>query len=320
MPINKPTTIYRKLLKDALSITWERKTLWVFGIFAALVSTGGVLDSALRSMRRVKSGGNLLDNLLDSSFILYELFGQYVSQLQVIGESKVTFMVVVLTVFCVGLFAAAIIAQGSLVHGIKSPTHKHPKLVRTHSLPHFWDIFVVDVLTKVLTTVLVIITTLPVFWYFVQTSTYSTWVVFIQLIIFIPVIIFINIISVLSIIHIVETNKNAYEGIQKALSIFKKQWVSAIEFSVILFLLVILASLVAVVALLLLSIPLGLLYSTSLFSSSAQVFFAVNTVIGLLIFAFLLAGLLWLFSTALGISFTNSQRTKFMDLSLSLKF
>ena len=185
MPTKKPTTIYRKLLRSAFATTWERKTLWVFGIFAALVSTGGVMDAAGTFLRRAKNGGLFLQDLLDSSFIFYELFSQYISQLKILGNTHFTLIVIFSTIACVGLFVIAIISQASLVHGIKSPTHKHPRLVRKHSLPHFWDIFLIDVLTKIMMGVLLVLSTLPVFWYFLETSTYSTWVVFIQLVIFI---------------------------------------------------------------------------------------------------------------------------------------
>ncbi len=289
MPRKKPTTIYRHFLKDALGITLERKTLWVFGIFAALISTGGVMDTAVTALRRAKSGGLLLQDLMHSSFFGYDVFSQYVSQVVILGSTKVTLMVIFSSLVGIGLFVAAIISQASLVHGIKSPSHKHPRLVRKHSLPHFWDIFVVDMLTKIVSCILLVITTLPVFWYFMQTSTYSTSVVFIQLVLFIPAVIVLNIISILSIIHIVHANENAYEGIRKAFKIFSKQWVATFEFAFLLFITVMLAVLTLLVAVLLLGIPFSILYSATLFSGSLALFFIFQSLVGLFIFALLLA-------------------------------
>ncbi|MDG1949564.1 MAG: hypothetical protein P8J32_01925, partial [bacterium] len=77
----KSTSLYRNFLSDAWRLTWERKSLWIFGIFAGVISTGGVVDIALRSVKRVEGTNTLLQDLLESGFIGYGLVGSYFQQL-----------------------------------------------------------------------------------------------------------------------------------------------------------------------------------------------------------------------------------------------
>jgi len=69
MPAKKSTTLYRPFLREAFAITWKRKSLWIFGIFAALISTGGVVDVVWRSLEKVGKTESLLENLADACWV-----------------------------------------------------------------------------------------------------------------------------------------------------------------------------------------------------------------------------------------------------------
>ncbi len=71
MPTKKSTSIYRTLLREAFTHTWQRKSLWIFGIFAGLISTGGVIEVALSGIKQVTTGGAFLQQLLDQTFVGY---------------------------------------------------------------------------------------------------------------------------------------------------------------------------------------------------------------------------------------------------------
>ncbi len=285
----KPTTIYRPLLRDAWKVTWERKSLWVFGLFAAIISSGGVIDVAISGLQQATASGGLLEHLLERSFIGYAYVSQFLLQIQKINVSQFTIMVVVITLVCVGLLCASVLSQAALIHGAGAE-NKHPHLLRRHVLKHFWDVLFVDLITKVLSIVLIVLTTLPVFFYLTEASAFSSHLLFFHFLIFIPAIIILHILSMLALVSVVEENTHALGGIERALSLFKTHGLASIEYGFILFLIVFGCALLFAAFLSLFTIPYGIIYNFALFSGSIPFFFTMN-----FLFALILGALLFLF-------------------------
>lgn len=281
----KPTPIYRPLLHDAWKITWERKSLWVFGLFAAVISSGGVIDVAISGLRQATASGNLLEHLIDRSFIGYAYISQFLLQLQKINQSQFIITLVLITLLGVGLICAGIISQAALIHGAEDE-NKHPHLIRRHVIRHFWDVFLIDAATKILSLLLIVLTTLPIFFYLSQATTFASNVLFVHFLIFIPVIIVLHILSMLSIVSVVDQNMHALPAIEQAIAIFKKHWLATIEYGFILFAIVFSSALLFIGLLSLLSVPYSLIYNLSLFSGSTILFILVN-----ILFAFVVTAI-----------------------------
>ena len=281
MPKNS-TAIYRTLLRDALRLTWQRKTLWIFGFLAAFVSTGGVFDVAASGLHRIQVGGSFLYQLLDTSFVGYTLVSTYVGQIRSLGSFTTAAIVFCLTLIILGAIFLAVLSQTALIHGIKSETHEHPNVFRKRAHDHIGRVFIVDLFTKIAGGILVCLTTLPMLWFYLATSTYSFLIAFIQLLIFFPVVLVINIVSLLSVIHIIETGATVHEAVSDSWKMFKSHWLATIEFAVILFL-IIAASAIGIFALILaLSVPYAFIYSASLLTGSFAVFLITNVLFALL--------------------------------------
>lgn len=285
----KPTTIYRALLRDAWQVTWQRKSLWVFGIFAAFISSGGVVDVAISGLRHVTATGSLLEQLFERSFIGYAYASQFLLQLEKIDPNQFSIMLIMLTFVCVGLLFSGVISQAALIHGSGGDA-KHPLIVRRAILKHVWDVLFVDLITKIFSAILIIITTLPVLLYLVQPDPFFSQLLFIHFLIFIPAIILIHILSMLALNAVVEEGVHALAGIHRALSLFKTHWLSSIEFGFILFLTVFGSGILFAMFLSLLSIPYRLIFSTALFSGSMTLFFGGHILmlilLGILLFIF----------------------------------
>lgn len=277
----KPTAIFRSLIRDAFWITWQRKSLWVFGIFAAFISTGGVLDVATTGLSRIKSNTDFFAQMFKSSFVGFALFGQYIRQFATIGSFWTTILFLCTILVAIGLILLAVLSQASLIHGIKSPSHLHPRLIRKEASVHILSLFTIDLITKIGSALLITISTLPVWWFYAQSSSLSLFVVFIQLLIFFPAILILNILALLSIIHIIETGVSVSQAIHVAWNIFKKHWLASFEFAVILFFLISLSGLLLLGIGIILSVPFAILYSTTLLSGSLALFFIANIIFGL---------------------------------------
>jgi hypothetical protein len=107
--------------------------------------------------------------------------------------------------------------------------------------------------------------------------------------IFIPAVVVLHIISILSLVDIVEKKSNALNAFFAALRIFKKQWLSTIEFGFILFLILFVSIFILLSILILLSIPYGFITTLILTTGSAILFLIFNVLTGLFIFALILA-------------------------------
>lgn len=285
--MKKPTTIYRSLLRDAWNVTWQRKSLWVFGIFAGILFRGSVIDVAISGVRRISDTGSLLEHMLDRSFIGYGYVSQFLLRLQKIDSGQFAWLLVALTVVAVGLICAGVISQAALMHAAGSKP-KHPRDIRRHVLTHFWDVLMLNLITKVLSVLLVALASLPVFLFFVSNAT-ITWIAFVHLLIYIPAVIILNILFLLTLADIVEANTRILEAIENALRIFKTHWLAALELGLLLFFVTLGAGLLFAGLLSILSLPYGYLYHSAVLSGSIGLFSLTNIFLGIIVFALTLA-------------------------------
>ena len=283
------TAIYRTLLRDALRLTWQRKTLWIFGIFAAFISTGGVFDVAASGLHRIQLGGSFLHQLLDTSFVGYALVSTYIGQIKALGSFTTAAIVFFMTLLILGAIFLAVLSQTSLIHGIKSERHEHPNVFRKRAHDHIGRVFLIDLLTKIAGGILVCLTTLPMLWFYTETTTYSFLVTFVQLLIFFPGVLIISIISMLSVIHIIETEATILQALSDSWKMFTRHWLATIEFAVILFLLIAVSGFGIFAIILVLSVPYAFIYSLSLLTGSFIFFILINILFALFTLTIILA-------------------------------
>ncbi len=281
MNTKNSTAIYRTLLREAWRLTWQRKTLWIFGIFAAFVSTGGVMDVATTGLRRVQAGGTFLEQLLETSFSGYAIIGRFIGQLQAFSSFQIGATILSIVLIMIGLLFLAVLSQTALVHGIKATSHEHPNILRKRAHDHIFRIFSVNVLTKSVSVLLVCLTTIPMLWYYAQSGTYSFSIAFFQILFYFPAVLVLSILATLAVIHIIETESTVSEAIRTAWNMFAAHWLATLEYAFLLFCLVSLASLLLLGLAVLLSVPYALIYTASLLTGSFLVFLIANTLFGL---------------------------------------
>ncbi len=284
---NKSTTIYRSLLREAFSVMWHRKSLWIFGIFAGLISTGGVVDVAISGMKRATETGSLLTNLLDRTFIGYAYVSEFITYLIPISSSQVTPLITVGTLVCVALLVCGVISQAALIHAAGNP-NRHPHEIRRHVLKHFWNVFLIDLTTKILYLVMTTLLILPVILFTQNNGNFASTILFFHFLIFIPAVIILRIISLLALVDTVETKSSALNSIYSALRIFRKQWLATLEFGFLLFLILSISVFGLLAVIILLSIPFGYINSVVLLIGSPLLFFSMNIITGLLMITLIL--------------------------------
>lgn len=284
----KPATVYRQLLRDALVITWQNRPLWVFGIFAGIISTGGVVDVAVSGLKRITTADSLSQAWLDRSFIGYAYAGEFILHLKRIGSDQVGALLILMTAIFLFLLFAGTVSQAALVHGTGTHKGKHPRYIRRHALPHFWPLLTVNLLTKAASLTLFLLAALPVLLLPLSQGDHSA-LVFTHLLLYVPAIILLNILSMLAVMDVVEADAGASHAVWHSFSLFRRHWLSAIELGLLLFLIVIGAVLLFAAGLGVLSLPYGLAYTAAVANGSTFLFFLTNLLAGLVAFALLFA-------------------------------
>lgn len=275
----KSATIYRSILADAWNVTWQRKSLWIFGIFAGLISTGGVVDVAFSGLQKATTVGPILTQLLDRTFIGYAYASEFILYISRVNPAQVAFFITTGVLVFVGLVVCGVISQAALIHAA-GHAKKHPHEIRKHAVPHFWNMLLVDIITKAVFFIFTALLTLAFF---------SSTLLWLHLFIFIPAIVILHIISMLALTDVIETKSHAVSSFETALRIFKTQWLATIEFGFLLFFILLVAIFGFLAILILLSIPFGFINTIVLIIGSPILFFLFNTLVGFIVLAIVLA-------------------------------
>lgn len=278
MSEKKPVSFYRKLLRDAWQITWQRKRLWIFGIFAAAASTGGVMEVAFRSFRRIEQGRDFWEAWLDGSVVGLETAGQYIRQLQFLETGRVAIILSVLTLVGIILMIAISWSRAALIHGAAHDREKGFGKLLKESAEYFWPVFALNILTKFVTVTLVALTTLPLLLLVTSGQYTDALIYFLTFLIFFPAIILVQIISVLAAVDIVRRKKSVFEAIHQAAILFGRHWLVTFELGLILFLLVFAAGLAVVAGLVLLVIPYTIFLILALKTATLVIFILVHII------------------------------------------
>lgn len=284
----KSTMLYRSFLRESWRLTQERKSLWVFGIFAALISTGGVVDVVWRALEKVTRTESLMENLADASFMGYDVAASYIGQLAVLGSQRTSFIVIVSTLTGILLVIIATLSQGALILGVGAKTASDPYTIRREAGAHFWSLFLIGALNKILMLLLVVLMTLPLLLVSISTSLGHALLFVALMLLFIPATIALNIIYMFALIDVVETNAHPLSAIHTGARLFAKQWLATLEYGIILFLLVFGASLLLLILVSLLLVPLSIVYAATLLAGSFSLLLTFNVISALLIFVIVL--------------------------------
>ncbi len=254
---------YKKILLQALKTTWRNKYLWFFGLFAALLSQNGGFGAFLQ-LTDTKSEGNL-----GSGFMRYYETGVFSGQaFKTLGDfivsdplSFIIFVTIFLLLAVLSLFLLwlAIVSQASLVNNsaLDASGKKHSFREGLEvGMEKFWSVLGVNAIFKIISSLIVLIVTLPLLLnVYSKGFSVSSFVFILLFIISLPIIISISFIAKYAICFIVIKKEALKESFCSALNLFKKNWVVSIEMGIMLVLINFLFGLVFLLLVLLLSIP-----------------------------------------------------------------
>ncbi|MCF7820603.1 MAG: hypothetical protein K9M44_04005 [Candidatus Pacebacteria bacterium] len=300
---------YRKILRQALDITWKNKYLWFFGLFATLIGTGG--EYQLLNNISEGNGEKTFFNLSSSPWLDIATWNNIVTYFssnywQALFSVIVLIIIAALAIFIIIL---SVTSQGALVHQTEKIANKKTKDSNLSAgtlagQKHFWPVLGVNIGLKIVISLMFALMALPIILSGGLIGSVAAYVVLFLL--FIPVIISFSLVARYAIGFIVIKKNKFSEALDNGWELFRKNWVVSIEMAILLILINILFALGVLIIIFLVSAPFLIL---SFIFSSFAIFW---------LFAFLGLAVLFLSIIAFGAMITTFQISAWTLLFLSL--
>ncbi|MFA5754575.1 MAG: hypothetical protein WC905_04510 [Patescibacteria group bacterium] len=246
---------YRSLLKQALTIAWKHKYLWVCGLFASLVASSGSWEYKIltENLNQNMAGGSYyklngfitVGEVIKNFFLGFKDMFQYdaVAVLNALTLILITAIILIIFVWL------AITSQAALVSSVKkiaSAKKKETTLsLRTEiaiGSRHFWPVLGLNLLTKILISVAFFIIGLPLLFLIIRDSGFAATLYTILFVIFIPVATGLGLMLKYAIAYKVLEDASFVKSIKKGWKLFMKNWLVSLEMAIILFLISLIAS------------------------------------------------------------------------------
>jgi hypothetical protein len=226
--------IYRPVLQKAWQIVWQRKFLWLLGIFAGVINTGAVLEVGFRALQPVNTslpvGQMFVSNIIPG----LDIIQLYLTQFFLMSPTRAWLTLGVLFVLGVVFVMLAVLAQGGIIEGALA--RKKHRLADLKKAEHaFWKVLLIDIATKTLVALLLALSVTPLA--LLSATVFNQMIASaVTLIVFILAILIISLISIFAITAIVHRKYSIAEAIAESIEIFRKYPVVILEVAVLLFL------------------------------------------------------------------------------------
>jgi len=269
-------TFYRHLIRESLQLAWQRKRLWIFGLGTALISTGGIMEVAGRSLGRIRRGSDWYERVMDGSFSGFRVFGEYVRQLRFLDTTQAAVLLALFVLIGIFVVIIAVRARASLLVGLRHKKDLTLGQAWQNSRSAFWPFLALNILAKITMWLLITLTTLPLI-SFVSTGSLTNALVYcLTFLLFFPAIVITQLIFTLAQIDYLEQPGSISKALRQAARLFSKQWLVTLELGIIIFLLVFAVGLVLMAVLMLAAVPYVLLVLLAALSGVPFLFLLVQ--------------------------------------------
>lgn len=246
---------YRSILKQAWVIVWNNKYLWFFGLFASLTLAGGSIEYQFinQTFKQgvISSSYQGLNTWLALSetfqmvwWGLIDLFKQNI----IVIINSLTILLLTLTLITVFVWFA-ITSQAALIDGVKKVLSAKKKInissIRaglTVGNQHFWPVLWLNILIKILISFAFFLISLPLLFLAISDNSVFLIAYTILFTIFVPVAVSLSLLVKYAISARVLENKSITSSLEKAYSLFKKNWLISLELALLLFLISLVSS------------------------------------------------------------------------------
>jgi hypothetical protein len=223
---------YTDIVKKSWQITWRHKTLWIFGVFAALWGAKGI-EAEINSARRLASDSSPLN----PSFWSAAQWESTIEQLTSLGSVTVSSILVGLLLLIVGTMV--VLSHIGIIDAFNQFAEKDApseQYALHHAFAagkkHFWVVLSLHLIGKGLSYLLLGLIFMPLF-FNGDLSASRVWWVLVGLLLYIPVSIVISIVTRHALNHAVLQHETVLASLRDGWNMFRQNIGVALELAVV---------------------------------------------------------------------------------------
>ncbi len=302
--------LYRPMLKQALTISWRNKSLWFFGLFSALLTSGGAYNLGLGNYEKVKFQILRL-NSLRNFFQHWSANPSFGSKLDIISVWHSVgiwgiFLMLIIIAAAIFLIWLVLVSQGALIFGLQEKvdgkTISFSYLFR-RGVHKIWPVILINLTFNVVLIAVLLMLSLPFFILFVASVHNLIWqsiLLVLSFLVWVPLAAILFIIIRYALFYAVNQDKHVGESLALAFGLFFKNWLVSLELALLLFILNIITGLILALIMIFVAIPFIMLAMIAVQISSSMFFWLVVTagVFAFIIILFLYGALWTVFNMA----------------------
>jgi hypothetical protein len=262
-------SLYRNILSQAFKTAWHNKYLWFFGLFAAIIGSGGfeiVGQSASSTSSTLVQFTEIFDKNFFSVQTLSNIKGLFLTQ----TLNVVILVLIYLLIFAISLFVIwlATVSQVAIVKSsamaIAKEKHDFASSLKL-GVKKFWPVFILNVLIKVVFFAMLFLVNLPLIIGMFNGSSKGLNVLYITgYVLVVPVLLLFSFIIKYVIAYVVLKNDDLNIAIARSWQLFKRNWLISMEMSLLQFVISFVISIVALLILSALYWPFALIASIAM--------------------------------------------------------
>lgn len=289
--MSEPT--YRNAFSHGWHLMRGHRVLWIFGLLAALLGQMGILEIFSKVVVTAKfytyyplvtHASTLLKSVIESLQVWY-----------VPVDQKVWFVwlgCILLSFICLFIFAA-VVSHGAIIHSVAQYYRGKTKIAFHEAwhtgVKHFWKLFSLQVIKKLVIAVLVLFVGGAVYNSIVSPSVATTTLFIFSLFVALFLGSMVSLLTTYAAGYVMVEETSTTEAIRMAMVLLKSHGLVSVEVAVLMLLVNAFVGLLAGVLLILFRIEIGLILLLSLATNSLTVWSLGNTFAGLLLTALLMA-------------------------------
>lgn len=260
----KPTAFHRHLFVEAWRLTWERKSLWVLGLFGGIALSGAVVEPVLSGLARVLGSADRWQYLHAEAAAAYVApLSESVRRLASLPPLSTQVWLTLSIIIAVAGIWFLVLCQASLLAGLieKKPHRLVDLLWRgNHSL---WSLFVLDVVAFVTNALLLFMVAMPVLLYVTRPGWSEGFFAAFALLIYLPLAMGVRIMANFAAVQIVRRGYHVTHALEHAWYTFNTHWLAAFETGLMIALVTVAVTAASLVSLLLASLVFLLLLTVA---------------------------------------------------------
>jgi hypothetical protein len=283
---------YLDLLGKSFRVTWSHKEIWIFGLFAAIASTGSIFTRVVQTIRRIEPSDELSAGLIRQAVEGLPWVLQYTRNLIQLDTTRIILTVAAILLILVLLTLIVLGSQQLLITALHRAEKRKKqlsfkKLFRELNHPHLWQLFVINALSWIAINIILIAASFPLSALLSEAVGYNALVYAAFYLALIPLAFLINGLAMFSMINVIRRGEGLHEAFGHSYQLLKDHWLAALEVGILLYLINLIAPIAIFLAAILFAVFSSIIGFASL-STGTVILMTILSVITLIIITFFL--------------------------------